>query len=184
MKTTPLLFRAEMVRAILAGRKTETRRIMKPDSKPIGRPGDRIWVKETFQICPDCHGVINRADANNNLRCIGGGICGPLGKWTPAIFMPRVASRITLELTAVNVQWLQDISDDEALAEGVGRIVRIGGATMADFGFRNYRFSETHVSAYSFQFPKNSYLTLWEKINGPDSWPSNPPVWVYKFRKL
>jgi hypothetical protein len=229
----PLLYQADMVRALLDGTKTQTRRIIKPQPgnvnfkeqpqldevggwvvpgrsyrwtdddatgrvwKPLGKPGDRIWVKETHQIYG--HWIQNGVSitgrqkwifvAHHSLKVKYQGDFEPhpksrdqLGWWThPSIFMCRWASRITLELTAVRAERLQDISDADALSEGINRI---SGVTGADYGYRDYRLPAKTVCVYRFQMPFNSYMSLWESINGPDSWSSNPMVWVYTFRKL
>ena len=118
MKERPILFSAPMVRAILAGTKTQTRRVvkLKPDYMetflrlpnkvaccPYGQPGGRLWVRETFEDCESAlHScVLYRADGGT-----------PGTKWTPSIHMPRWASRITLEITGVRVERLQDISEE------------------------------------------------------------------------
>lgn len=178
-----------MVRALLDGTKTQTRRIVKPQPDHIegecwtrGKcalcpqaenglrfPYDRLWVKETFE--PDISGYFYRADYANGKA---------ITKWTPAIFMPRSASRITLEITDVRVERLQDISEVDAKAEGVD------GDKWAvhyycdegdpedpeDFGVHrcNWRFG---------------YKMLWNSINAKTApWESNPWVWVIGFRKL
>lgn len=84
-------------------------------------------------------------------------------RWTPSIFMPRWASRITLEITGVRVERLQDISDQDCMAEGITDMV---------FPMRN-----------GLSIPRNSYADLWESINGPGAWDKNPWVWVIEFRR-
>jgi hypothetical protein len=181
MKERPILFSAPMVRAILEGRKTQTRRIAKelnempnldgilkrfpnPKGCRYGKPGDRLWVRETWAHerdgtgCPDDNGVLYRAtdpgwdDEETGLR------------WRPSIFMPRRASRITLEITDVRVQRLQEISEEDAQAEGaVGALDQSVG--------NNWCASQ-------------AFAALWESINGPDSWDANPWVWAVTFRNL
>lgn len=186
----PILFSAPMVRAILDGRKTQTRRIVKPQPTdfttgpcpcagtsalwpavenrglvaravcPYGLPGDRLWVKETF--CDVSRETskkqfVYRADLSPaELAEWGETVCLP---WKPSIFMPRSASRITLENTAVRMERLQDISEADAKLEGCC------GVTSTHFGFPNYR----HV---------------WESINGPSLWDANPWVWVISFKRV
>jgi hypothetical protein len=209
-KERPILFSGPMVRAILDGRKTQTRRVIKPQppewidelhggqlSKrapyelenednqivgwgfqdergtywrvPYGKPGDRLWVREAWAVVPcvsdngpkhrakgDGTGVTWRADWNAN----------PSGfKWKPSIHMPRWASRITLEVTGARVERLQDISEADAIAEGV-LIDGIGspGGPM-------------RVSQRAFKI-------FWQAINGPESWAANPWVWVIEFKKV
>ena len=189
-----------MVRALLAGTKTQTRRIVKPqpapdqqprtvigssgfvyvmDNAPLlpypevrrvrwdcpyGQPGDRLWVRETFghferndNFTPGCE-VFYRAD----------GGCLEIEPWRPSIHMPRWASRITLEITGVRVERLQDIDISAAQAEGVSDT----GSLILD-------------SAGNEQGgPIAEYAVLWEQINGPGSWDANPWVWVLEFRRL
>ena len=201
MKERPILFSSPMVRAILEGRKTQTRRTVKPQpvklsgpnldglwsdtvlpvvryfACPYGVPGDRLWVRETWCAwdtteedieCDEVEGnvaslvergigryhVTYRADPNRYAN-----------KWRPSIFMPRWASRITLEIEAVRVERLQEISEDDALKEGVSTMVRIGGVEFE--------------STARLEFGK-----LWESINGPGSWDANPWVWVIQFRRV
>ncbi len=129
MKERPILFSAPMVRAILAGTKTQTRRVVKAkhlpwldnsvlnflDGKwnqrplPYGQPGDRLWVRETSRA----HEITTKeAEADTPLQ-------DGYGKLRPSIHMPRWASRITLEVTGVRVERLHDISIADAIAEGV-----------------------------------------------------------------
>ena len=92
--------------------------------------------------------------------------------WKPSIHMPRWASRITLEVTGVRVERLQDISEADAIAEGVTG-VSSGGVTL---------FTTTGVNC--FQAAKDAYAALWELINGPGSWDANPWVWVVEFKRI
>lgn len=224
-KYKPIPFTAPMVRAILEGRKTQTRRlnglddvnkipdawdatrvtvgsldykvkksakgkygatfISHPDAIanrtihvcpqicPYGQPGDRLWVRETWQhsnfpfgpLDKSC-AIFYRADYLND----------PLGpdleldtssdirrKWNPSTHMPRWASRITLEVTGVRVERLQDISGEDCWAEGI----ECAGWDSEKYG------SVTHC-----------YRDLWESINGPGSWKTNPWVWVIEFKRV
>ena len=182
-----------MVRSILDGRKTQTRRVIKPQPFehgsdglvsagwgwsigqkcklqvwkideigsvmvkycPHGKPGDRLWVRETH--CKYGGGFIYRADYGD-LTPISDGIGGP---WKPSIHMPRIASRITLEIIAVCVERLNDISRGDAMAEG-----------------------RPHSNLAYGQNPCDWFHELWESINGPESWAANPWVWVVEFRKV
>lgn len=185
MKERPILFNAPMVRAILDGSKTQTRRVVKPKyvadqieivewrpqnglwfglngyrtvasmACPYGQPGDRLWVRETFHTV-DGHRAFYRADYNHNPR--GDKEHGIV--WTPSIHMPRWASRITLEVTGVRVERLQDISENDAIAEG---------APWAACG-------SPQVGSQ-----KAGFAQLWEGINGAESWSANPWVWVIEF---
>lgn len=183
MKTRPILFSAPMVRAILDWRKTQTRRIVKPEHLrtsqavdlvlgslaaarlieattycPYGQLGDRLWVRETFSPTMD-GGALYRADPMYDGMKPG----DFAWSWKPSIFMPRWASRITLEITAVRVERLRDISDDDAVSEG-------------------YYFAPNRCPD---EFdPAGWYESLWESINGPGSWAANPWVWVIEFQRI
>jgi len=184
MKERPILMSAEMVRALLAGRKTQTRRLVKlmdtgrvklPGSHrnwhledpnvvkacPYGLPGDRLWVKETF--LPKKSGIIYRADLD---PVEAAGIGGMYGGWKPSIFMPRKASRLTLEIKTLRVERLQDISEADAKAEGI----QCPGCQSGE-----------HIACTDLV---KAYRKLWESLNGTDSWKANPWVWVIEFQLL
>lgn len=234
-KERPILFNGDMVRALLDGRKTQTRRVMKvqpeptPDDYtgqsghwfpcrtvqamvhverdlkaqnwelagtccPYGDVGDRLWVRETW-------GVVSHAfDANGNRseyhpdrpatpvqempfgKCYyhghviyaadggfewsgdddGGG--DTRSAWKPSIHMPRIASRITLEIVSVRVERLQDISPNDCIEEGAWRI-------------EDKEIGRGHEAV-------DAYRALWESINGADSWEANPWVWVVEFKRM
>ncbi|MBH2622893.1 hypothetical protein I5K99_21065 [Serratia marcescens] len=200
MKERPVIFNGEMVRAILDGRKTQTRRVIanvsldnciplqKPTKTkdgiythvmdapghglcPFGQVGDRLWVREAYQgplfnfdqmetyledtskferpeFCEyraDGGKTPEYYDADDNLRY----------GWKPSIHMPRWASRITLEITAVRVERLQDISEADAIAEGGNE-----------------------------HFNIDWFGPLWASIYGEESWNANPWVWVIEFRRV
>jgi hypothetical protein len=190
-KERPILFSGPMVRAILEGRKTQTRRIIKcatgsfwdhrawrplvvngaiagwvcmngmndghffgagsPMPKcPYGKPGDRLWVRETW--CPDFEPYTFRYRADGSEM---------VGRWHPSIHMPRWASRITLEVVSVRVERLKVISGDGAYAEGINQQGIGSDAAMV-----------------------KSFSDLWESINGPGSWEANPWVWVVEFKRV
>ena len=193
VKERPIIFSAPMVRAILGGRTTQTRRRVKPHppewinelhggelSKrapyaieddeqrvfgwgfqddhdryykfPYGIIGDRLWVRETYAVCADCN-IFYKADGE---PFPWDGI-----KWKPSIYMPRRASRLTLEITDVRVERLKDISEKDAIAEGC----QCAGVPA----------SITNVGAFA---------KLWESISGEGSWSQNPWVWVIEFKKV
>lgn len=146
---------------------------------PYGVAGDRIWVRETFAQVPirepdggqgDKMGFIYRADGDSAFAVI------PdewefMGKWKPSIFMPRIASRITLEITRVRVERLQDISEADAKAEGV--IVPDRNPFSSGPG--------AWEAANPFKF---TYLLLWDSLHGKGAWDKNPWGWVLEFVKL
>lgn len=186
-----------MVHALLNGTKTQTRRAMKPQPSPnfkwcrvkcvgpwfhieadepqtvmhtvtakLGMPGERLWVKETFKHVDNFHGqdcTWYRAD-NDTFP----------GSWKPSIFMRRAYSRITLEITEVRVERLNDISEEDAKAEGCSRKVWITSPFSA--GALNARGK--------YGTCRDSYRDLWESINGADSWAVNPWVWAITFKRL
>ena len=184
MKERPILFSAPMVRAILDGRKTQTRRIVKnigivpgigeilkgsddikewPELCPYGKPGDRLWVRETFCYHDDLAMYLYKAD---DVTCC---------KWKPSIHMPRIASRILLEVVNVRVERLNDISEEDAIAEGINLPSPYVGIGMD---------GEVIESETISWMPSDYYKELWESINGPGSWDLNPWVWVVEFKIL
>lgn len=219
MRERGILFSAPMVRALLAGTKTQTRRVVKArdlawmdehqglrepcnaERCPYGQPGDRLWVRETFQplfaegfdhyttdwqtgkgyavryVATD--GRIEWIDGDDNItdRC------------KPGIHMPRWASRITLEVTGVRVERLQDISEADAIAEGIEPAYI---DALRRQRWRMYPHTDgvpredvvTYVGAPHTSKPVESYKSLWLSINGPGSWRANPWVWAVAFRRL
>jgi len=205
-KEHPILFSNETVRAILDGRKTQTRRPLKPQpetymgetglqfempgwhgslgvekfaahSSPFGVPGDTLWVRECWavyvdEVDPTGKTLLYRADmsafwdmrpySHRKLEAEFNPLTDAIPpyrpKWTPSIHMPRWASRIDLEVTAVRAERIQDISEADARAEGVDAIPSAPAAL-------------TH---------RTSFARLWDAIyakRGFD-WDSNPWVWV------
>jgi len=220
MKELPILFTGPMVRAILDGRKTQTRRIVKPQPSethwefnpgyklrvseflttadhrgfvnfhhtipqnpewdkagspycPYGIPGDLLWVRETFTITagpiddeplgPDNTAIVYRASWDVEVP-----YCPLDGAWKPSIHMPRWASRINLEITGVRVERLQNISEEDAKAEG------------APCEFKTHE--RVMLGANSSYL--NGFNRIWRSINGQESWDANPWVWVLEFRRL
>lgn len=192
-KTRPILFSSEMVRAILDGRKTQTRRVVKLGlcpyhaqengflwtknalgewvryeniyPCPYGQPGDHLWVKETFaESIAGCHSQGGLTYRADHAHPDGD---GPTRiKWKPSIHMPRWASRITLEITDVRVERLQAISHDDALAEGMA----------------------WNGPGDSWNAPPvPQFAKLWNSINGIRSgraWADNPWVWALTFKPV
>lgn len=225
MRERPILFSAPMVRAILAGRKTQTRRVVKPYGTreivnlheahpdlgysgrnddpasfgysnlddgapadlatwaealcPYGQSGDRLWVRECFAAwwitaTGERSGVMGyRADVHDP-DWDGCGQEDPWwldAKWEPSIHMPRWASRILLEITGVRVERLQNISEADAIAEGITHFGD-GGIVSDDDG--------RHYGATA----REAYAHFWEAINGRGSWDANSWVWVVEFQRL
>lgn len=190
-KERPILFSSPMVRAILDGRKIQTRRAVKhqresydnlgdgvslydfqsglPISCPYGQPGDLLWVRETFCKSPD--GPIYKATERE------AGILEPGDsiKWTPSIYMPKRYARIWLEINDVRVDRLQDIGGPDIEAEGIiesccdGRECCCRGAYVDPF------------DGEPIDDPIAEFTKLWESINGVGSWDKNPWVWVIEF---
>lgn len=212
MAEHPILFSGEMVRAILAGKKTQTRRVIKPQPEeyrgmirwqktktnailtvpegliadnPYGQPGDLLWVREThrlasinartdsqfwtiqfkegFNVLPypqPKRELFEPIAAKDNFTTSNTGI--DFGKWRPSIFMPRWASRITLRITDIRVERVQDISDYDCSCEGIA-LTSLDGS--------NYR---------------NDFSALWDSINVKRgySWESNPWVFVIEFERV
>jgi hypothetical protein len=191
MKERPILFNGEMVRAILDGRKTQTRRVIKPQPCsfwdrcdrlvsdagqfgwvfysssipldhgspkqpfPYGRPGDLLWVRETWAYKDGWTKPAYRADWKTPDKAIE-----TMGaKWRPSIHMPRWVSRITLRVTDVRAERLQEIDEDSIVAEG-GHVYGAG--------------------AWEW------FVPLWDSINAPRgySWSFNPWVWVVSFERV
>ncbi len=149
-----------------------------------GQPGDWLWVRETWMDLAGT-GVEHRSRDGKLQRYAYGADTKPGSygdqcrkdyglKWRPSIHMPRWASRITLEVTAIRVERLQDISEADAQAEGVTPKWEPGcsGRLMEALG------------GFSFRPAASAYAELWEQINGPGSWSANPWVWVIEFKRV
>lgn len=135
---------------------------------PRIQPGGRIWAKETHLIRGAGAVVDYRADFDP-MSAAGHGAL--YGGWSPSIFMRREHSRITLEVLLVRIERLQDISEADAIAEGI--VPPIGSL------WHNYVHPE-----FPCQSAVKSYHSLWESIHGPGSWDANPWVLVYEFRRV
>lgn len=218
VRERPILFSGPMVRAILDGSKTMTRRVVKPQPdnpetfgispvwgygvhskgehaghycvhaatnvggrrvdrfirSPYGKPGDRLWVRETWfgnypgGDEPETFHYAATEDFSINGRSV----------WRSGIIMPRKASRLTLEITDVRVERLQAISEDDACDEGLEGIVN--DPALDGYG----EWSKPDVITAREQFRE-----LWDSINakrhgGSCAWKNNPWVWVIAFRRL
>lgn len=266
MKERPIIFSANLVRAILEGRKTQTRRVVKPQFHndalpeemcattsegwqtgghsglwwdgdwpnegikcPYGKPGDRLWVRETWK---EAHPMSFQAGRTGR-RLLYAGIPGPppvhylvayradgemlpiwhsrdghpyrqltprddidkkhypAGQergWESPIYMPRVASRITLEITGVRVERLQDITEGDVVSEGFTMLSKDQARTFK-FGIADsdgYPGNDDTGWAWADWCgdAKDAYRKLWQSINGPGSWNTNPWVWVIDFNRI
>lgn len=243
MRERPILFSAPMVRAILEGRKTQTRRVVKQQlradtagfltglevdflthwpinggdytgpgiSCPYGQPGDRLWVRETWCPANSENGPVVLFAADCDRRYLvdesypvdyekypagrsawtawaADVESGSTKDWRPSIHMPRWASRISLEITDVRVERLQDLSEADAIAEGVDPARGVLGdddmmvpAIMSAHDMGN--LDKPMMPAAIARF-----VLLWDSINGKNpgvtNWNANPWVWVVSFRRL
>lgn len=191
MKERPILFNAPMVRAILAGTKMQTRRVMRNQvcdggivqmagpgyceivNKhgvsipgfvcPYGQPGDQLWVRETWaaphseDARPPRAIQCDRMQIHYEASEDRGGLL-----WSPSTHMPRWASRITLEITGVRVERLHEISEADAMAEGVNNSLHLSGG----------------------RFARENFAHLWWTIYGDGAWEENPWVWVVEFKQV
>jgi hypothetical protein len=178
MKSRPILFSGAMVRAIQAGTKTQTRRIVterhipevanrvtgtlhkvKPLTHecPYGYPGDTLWVRETWAIRKLQAGcwIEYKADSSNArvTHADAERLALPADTWRPSIFMPRWACRLEVQIVGIRVERLQDISEADAQAEGVASVA--------------------------------AYAALWDSLNAKRGygWAVNPWVWVVEFQR-
>jgi hypothetical protein len=181
MKDYPILFSTPMVQAILQGRKTQTRRLVKdfalnwlnlgftpgmvadPDNSlcPFGKDGDLLWVRETWSMYRDA--VLYKA-SNEIFKGV---------KWKPSIHLKKKNARIWLRNEGYKIERLNDISEDDAVAEGVEK----GKAADGESYYRDY-----NLSLNCFVNAKTSFKTLWHSIHGSESWHENPWVWAVSFK--
>ncbi|EPO2450647.1 hypothetical protein ACT7LO_000942 [Providencia rettgeri] len=224
-----------MVRAILDGRKTQTRRIVKHQRHPsqeiklcddgffhwlmigaekplsainyeYGRVGDRLWVRETYSLlgnedaCPidwNDNIVNDKTEAARIYRASCAQKSGDYGlwsipddadwkphteemkfegSWTPSIHMPRWASRITLEITDVRVERLNNISPRDVVSEGLIKLPATG---------RYVRFQGAQHFGLAYDSHKDAFADLWDEVSKPDcNYKSNPWVWVIEFKRV
>jgi hypothetical protein len=252
MNDHPILMSGPMVRALLDGSKTQTRRIVKPQPTkdadlvnlrweispegyqhfcrtdkwwdesgnctdediitcPYGKSGDSLWVRETWQLhsrATDVAKVVYRASERAShtefhefvpVSLIGNTQPKPFQQgWRPSIHMPRWASRMTLELTEVRVERLQEITEEDAKAEGMfftdyGRKCFHRASPPQDVGDcpapqehhpqrDGWMWDRTTSSDQCLGSARSAYWNLWNTINSADSWNADPWVWVLSFR--
>ncbi|BCM89102.1 hypothetical protein IAD21_00946 [Abditibacteriota bacterium] len=232
MKERPILFSGPMVRALLAGNKTQTRRTVKPQREilwfenprglnvtgsgwfeqnhaesdrhsecwqgvncPFGVVGDRLWVRETWcplnlDYCPAPRTAKLPKCGQSVIPSYRADHIDPRGdkepmEWRPSIFMPRWASRLTLEITDIRVERLQSISEEDAMAEGVEKNVLPGyeHEWKETDGWRDYLLPK-FADCWPEENARDSFASLWRSINGADSYETNPFCWVLTFKKV
>ena len=197
-KERPILFSGPMIKAILAGNKTQTRRLVTVTTQsikgltsplidpaqltcPYGKAGDKLWVRETFGYDTPV-GASHRSHFVIFYRADGEEIGR---RWKSSIFMTRKESRITLEVTGVKVERLQEISEEDAIAEGIedlsyGKAADIWFRTEIDpAGYRKNPLAGATRDAAT------AYSWLWDSINGKKApWSSNPFVYAITFKRV
>lgn len=219
MRERPILFSAPMVRALLAGTKTQTRRVLKQATGPslsvgiedepgvvelswlwgdgpghdvhetvkkvpcpFGLPGDRLWVREAIRLVPDQEPDDGTGRVLSTYGADGSLTVADAWPWKrsylPPMHCPRGLSRIDLEITDVRVERLQDISEEDARAEGI-TAHRKGGwhCEQPPAGIEG-------TNHFGFATVRDAFGALWESINGAGSWAANPWLWVVEFRRV
>lgn len=222
MKTRPIIFNTQMVRSVMDGAKTQTRRILKfktfgfgkdgaPASIymdgsgkgwvawmtqnvsaeytakiypgevgfkcPMGEIGSIIYVRETWAELINGHNeryFAYKADGIPNKSDVGD------WNWRPSIHMPKAAARIFLRITDIKVERLQDISEEDAVAEGVQQDVPVEKNFQIKKRYRHYSDPTIHHC----EDAKSSFRSLWRSIYGTESWESNPWVWSISFTRV
>lgn len=207
-KERPILMNGAMVRAVLDGSKTQTRRIIKPQPKPVphrpgdyqwpcnafqsmvsvadtrapgahgmagdacphGGHGDRLWVRETWAPHPDFPETVRRTVYRADRECEY-----DVERWTPSIHMPRLASRIQLEIVSVRVERLQDISDADIVAEGIDMEALAESQDRYDIVCKGSDASGRATA-------RTAWRELWESTGG--DWDANEWLWVIEFKRV
>jgi hypothetical protein len=231
MKERPILFSAPMVRALLEGRKTQTRRVIKPQPKidesgnfcwngwnygqnfdgpliqaiaspipssrtkrvlcPYGKPGDRLWVRETWALTGRCADArvadyqIPEVSLIDNLIFFADADAYDVStqSWRASIHMPRWASRINLEITGIRVERLTDISEEGAMAEGAKKFDDL--PSIHPYGQDSRWSMEAPTSTDEcLGSARMAFANFWIKINGEESWSATPWVWVIELKRI
>ena len=203
MKERGIIFNTEMIRALLDSRKTQTRRVVNPQRSkifwnpvvlnghggwcddhgapvrcPYGKPGDRLYVRETwfedFDPSVGHSEYFYKADWDFK----------PVVKWKPSIHMPKDAARIWLEIADIRVERVQDIPKEDAISEGLYKQEKWDGAP--GFGYYMGWWYKNYQAAGMIDCPMASFKTLWNSINEERGygWDKNPWVWVVEFRVI
>ena len=233
MKERPIIFSAPMVRALLEGRKSQTRRLVKPQPEcvdgatwradglswapcrdelsrgildqigpaircPHGATGDRLWTKETWAPADRWADGFEREDptcvryrADGAAIRFEGDVPIPLDAyawseppaWRSPIYMPRWASRITLEIVDVRVERLQSITDEDAMAEGISP----GDGAWHDGPDGKYFADKCgwYIDHVRHNAPSHAFRALWDSLHGKRApWSSSPWVWVLTFKRV
>jgi len=203
MKESPIIFSTPMVQAIMAGQKTQTRRIFKDHPRnpsdvskkdlaslfksfptymswfnQYGQIGDLLWVRETF---------IEYAPGQFEYKA---GFTDEPIKWKPSIYMPKSATRIWLKITDIRLERLHVISEEDAIKEGIRVPVSDDASVWFAIGKENSAIQFLpnkvlwgEIKPTQFELLKAFFAELWCDINGRDSWDANPWVWVITFEK-
>lgn len=201
MTDRPIIFSAPMIQALLAGRKTQTRRILKPQPPEGARysgiyfasdapdawffntphggfrvrqaydEGDHLWVREA-------HAILRSTNGEETEVVYRAGEDGPFA-WKPSIHMPRWASRLTLLVTGVKVEQVQDISEEDAINEGVCTFVEAQDHPGMWDGMKPMDRAGMVQALYGTN--KRAFQALWEAINGAEAWEANPWVVAVSF---
>lgn len=196
VRERPIIFSGAMVRALLSGAKTQTRRVVVPRGRDLrhimlqddtpwltdhsrdrlgrlivsryGYPGDRLWVREAWASVSSLNGSEREVDRYSGIRYRATRTKAHASAWKPSIHMPREASRLTLEITNVRVERVQDITDADAIAEGIAE------------------FALAALSRDNDERPRDQFRYLWDSLNAKRgySWERNAWVWVISFRKV
>jgi hypothetical protein len=194
MNLRPIALKTWEVQAILDGRKTQTRRVVKPEHLrgvvcddtmykqmkgrcPYGQPGDVLWVRETW--C-DPHHLVPEAGYQYKASKPD----APL-KWKPSIHMPREAARLFLSIKSVRVERLQEISREDCIKEGIDyRITDFEKGYNLRGSWYDYERKTFNPLPSGKISPSMSFMSLWRSINGPESWEANPWVWLVEFERI
>jgi hypothetical protein len=206
-----MIFSAPMARALLAGRKTMTRRIVKPQPDktidgqpywdiggfrtypdaanplrcPFGSHGDTLYVREAYRTLAMWDSLPMRGIPNPGnipLKYEADGTINaptpyPYGKLRPSIFLPRWASRITLEITGVRVERLNNISEVDAKSEGI-KVLPLQSYDDSSAWY------QSAPGVHQDRTARGSFIQLWESLHGADSWDANSWLWVISFRRI
>lgn len=207
MKEHPIIFNMPMIQAILKGRKTQTRRVIKPqpgypywcgighgwddghgyEIKCPYEPGDILWVRETWA---DIHGTLEDKEGRTIkyiYKADDTGLSDPHSysswgiKWCPSIYMPREAARVFLKVTNIRVERLQDISEQDAISEGVLTI-----SNTPEYQKALEEAIKNNSKPPLGEVPTQRFRRLWDSINEKRGygWDTNPYVWVVKFERV